>query len=96
MRNRTALIDHKYRWQSDAIPRARFRYAGIDQAKSSNYIRVRVCKQSVGNTFISRKLLMNIHAVFYDERDVIAELLKFLMFCIPGDRLAFAVRSPIQ
>jgi hypothetical protein len=39
---------------------------------------------------------MDANAIFGDERDVVTELLKFLMFCVPGDRLAFTVRSPIQ
>jgi hypothetical protein len=80
----------------DALPHSGFRNPGLDQSAGTNDIRFCVSEKRVRNSFISRELLVNIHPVFGNERDVVSKLLKSLMFCIPGDRLAFTARSPIQ
>ncbi len=89
-------IDNKNCRNGDPIPRAGFRDARLNQAKGTDNISLRVCEQRVGNTFSCREPFVNTYTILGDKGDIVAKLLKFLMFCVPGDRLAFAVGSPIQ
>lgn len=81
---------------SDPIPRAGFRNTRFNQPEGTDNVSLGIGEKRVGYTFSGREPFVNTYTILSDKGNVVAKLLKFLMFCVPGDRLAFAVGSPIQ
>ena len=96
MADHAVLADDKNDRQGDAIPGTALAKLRIGDAEGGNDFSRRVRQQrvadipGVGETFQRARFVMR------DQRDVIAERLKFLDTGVPGDRLDLAVGSPVQ
>lgn len=96
LRDDAFCIRHKNNWHCDAIPGRIFWEAFVDDVKRFDDCRIRVGEKfeshlaPFGESRNCRDLVVT------DRRDVIAEVRELIDPLIPGDRLVFAVGSPIQ
>ena len=96
MCNDAICVNHKNDWHRNAIPGRIFWETFVDDVKRFDDCRIRVGEKLESNLapFGESRDCRNL--VVTNRRDVIAEVRELVDPLIPGDRLVFAVGSPIQ
>ncbi len=96
MRDDTLGIDHEGDRMGEAVPRAAPRHARVDQPEGTDDLRSPVRQQGIGDISFTGEIGVHLDRIVGHDGDVVAESLEFLEAFVPGDRLAFAVGSPVE
>ena len=92
----TFCVRHENDRHSNAVPGRAFGEAFVNDAKRLNDCPIRVGEKLKSNLAPFGECRDCGDLVVTDRRDVIAEVRELIDSLIPGDRLVFAVGSPIQ